>query len=147
VDQVARTEAGEDVADLVALMKAIPPDLVDSSACCLLNPVFASSPAVGGADADVVLGETLIDIKVTKTDRVSREWFDQVLSYYLLFRLGGLHDVTDQPSLTYLGLYFARHGRLVKWPITALGSAETLDAAAKQLRQYGLAAGGETDLR
>ena len=125
-----------DVADLVCLVQAIPPDLVNPEQFCLLNPVFEQGSLVGGADADVVLGDTLIEIKVTKNPTIERIWIDQLLGYFLLYRYGGFHGLAEQPRVTHVGIYFARHGTLLRWPIAGFGSDQVLDAAVVRLREH-----------
>ena len=46
---------------------------------CLLNPIFGASSLVGGADADMLLDQCLIDIKTTKSLKFSREYLDQLV--------------------------------------------------------------------
>ena len=58
-----------DIADLVALVNAVPWDEFDCAGRILLNPFFGNvSPGrIGGADADLLLGTCLIDIKVIQS--------------------------------------------------------------------------------
>lgn len=125
-----------DIADLIRLVRAIPPELANPQEFCLLNPVFNQGLIVGGADADVVLGDTLIEIKVTKNPKIERIWIDQLLGYYLLYRYGGFHGLTEQPEVTHIGIYFARHGTLLRWPVVSFGSEQVLDAAVVRLREH-----------
>ena len=48
---------------------------------CELNPVFKTSALVGGADADLIIDRTLIDIKTTKKPELQREHFNQLMGY------------------------------------------------------------------
>ncbi|MFC4951010.1 hypothetical protein [Pseudonocardia sp. GCM10023141] len=72
-------------------------------------------PAPGQPAADVVL----IDVKTITTasdpDRVGR-WLWRLLSYAWL-------DTTDQYRIRAAGLYLARHGALITWPICHLANA------------------------
>ena len=74
----------------------------------VLNPTFEGSEAVGGADADVIVDGTLIEIKTTSKSEIRREWLWQLLGYVLL-------DYTDAYGINGIGLYLARQGRLIKW--------------------------------
>jgi hypothetical protein len=57
----------EDVKDLLALLKAVPFDRLIDRKVMLLNPTFGeASLLVGGADADLIAGDMLIDFKTTK---------------------------------------------------------------------------------
>jgi hypothetical protein len=74
------------------------------------GPVFAGSPDVGGADADMIIGDLLLDVKASANATVKREDFYQVIGYVLL-------DYHDAYQIRRVGLYLARFGRLVTWPI------------------------------
>ncbi len=86
----------------------------------VLNPVFAQSRAVGGADADLISDGTLLEIKTTINPRIDGAWIRQLLGYLLL-------DTAGEFEVTSLGLYLARQGRLLVWPLPA-----ALDTVAGQ---------------
>jgi hypothetical protein len=79
----------------------------------VLNPKFAGSRDVGGADADLIVDGTLIDVKVTSSLRMDPAWVRQILGYALL-------DYDDEYRILAAGLYLARHFALVSWPIERL---------------------------
>ena len=81
-----------------------------ADATCVHNPAFAGSPLVGGADADLVLGGTLIEIKCTKHRRLSAHTLRQLAVYVAL-------DFSDAHAIRAVGVYLARYGTLMKWPI------------------------------
>jgi hypothetical protein len=108
----------EDVKDLRNLWNIIPMGLLSAEKVCLLNPVFGSSALVGGADVDIVLDDVLIDIKTTKFLKVSRDYINQLLGYYILHRIGGLVGAPHGHQINTIGIYFSRHGYLHTWPIT-----------------------------
>ncbi len=73
-----------------------------------LNPKFEGSSDVGGADADLIVNGTLIDIKTTKKREIKPEWVWQLLGYVLL-------DYTDSHQIGGISLYMARQGILFEW--------------------------------
>jgi hypothetical protein len=75
----------------------------------LVAPVFVEHWAEG----DLALGGTLLDCKVTKFADFKLDVFQQVLAYLLL-------DHGDWYRLDAAGIYFARQGRLVRWPLEQL---------------------------
>lgn len=84
----------------------------------LLNPTFRrASRLVGGADADLVLDDMLVDIKCTKHRVFSGEMFHQLLGYYILSRIGGIEGTPQKHRIRHLGVYFARHGELYRIPV------------------------------
>ena len=97
-----------DLAQLAALFVVVFADRLQEPA--VLNPVFAQSAAVGGADADIIVGGTLLEIKTTINPRIDAAWIRQLLGYLLL-------DTEGEFAVNSLGLYLARQGRLIAWPL------------------------------
>ena len=97
-----------------------------------LNPSFEGSVDVGGADGDIIVGRTLIDIKATKnpTDD-SKQNLYQLLGYVLL-------DYSDRFGLKKLGLYLARYGVSIGWTIEEfleqIGAPHSLEQHREELR-------------
>src|SRR5262249_34146370 len=89
------TEIGpSDVEDLVDLVGAVPWAAFASNGPVFLNPVFPEvSPRVGGADADLLVGDCLIDLKVVQS-WVSKQDLRQLVGYYLLARAQQAEDGT-----------------------------------------------------
>jgi hypothetical protein len=79
---------------------------------CALNPVFGeASYLVGGADADLIIDDTLIDIKTTKSGKINMSQFHQLIGYFILNQLGGVNG--KKIKINRLGIYFSRYGELV----------------------------------
>ncbi len=70
----------------------------------ILNPTFSGSQDVGGADADIIVGKTLIDFKCTANINASkiRDAALQLLGYVLL-DYGGKYDISE------IMVYLPRH--------------------------------------
>lgn len=103
----------KDVEDLRRLISLVNPELFRAERLCLLNPRFGrASELVGGADCDIVIDDTLIDIKTVKDFQVKREYFDQLIGYYVLFKIGGIEGLPKTNLINRLGIYFSRHGYL-----------------------------------
>jgi hypothetical protein len=66
------------------------------------------------ADGDVIVGSTLLDCKTVITvrnqDRIAR-WLYQLLGY------AWLDSPADRYGIRSVGLYLARHGVLLTWPL------------------------------
>ena len=84
----------------------------------ILNPTFDGSRDIGGADADVILDDYLIEIKTTVKQRVAVQWLYQLAGYVLL-------DYSDKYPLDGVGLYLSRQGLLFKWPLAEFLPAMT----------------------
>jgi hypothetical protein len=76
------------------------------------NPIFAGSIAIGGADADFVIGDTVFELKTTKSFKASaiRAALLQLLGYSLL-------DYDDRFAIRRVGVYFARQEWVAAWPL------------------------------
>jgi hypothetical protein len=71
-----------DILDLRNLINLVTPLTFRVEHHCLLNPTFgAASFLVGGADADLVIDNTIIDIKTTKEPRLQADHFYQIIGY------------------------------------------------------------------
>jgi hypothetical protein len=102
----------EDVEDLLGMLEIVPFDSLVHRKTMLLNPTFGeSSVLVGGADADLIAGDLLVDFKVTKQGEMQAGHLDQLLGYLLLARRHQRHDPSF-PEIRRVALYFGRHGLL-----------------------------------
>lgn len=108
-----------DVADLNRLISLVNPNSFKAKELCLLNPEFGeASELVGGADADLVMDDTLIDIKTTSRLEFKADHFNEIMGYYTLYKVGGIPDAPFEPKVENLGIYYSRYGELYTFPIT-----------------------------
>jgi len=78
----------EDVQDLKKMMSLIPHEKFQAKDVCILNPTFGiASKIVGGADADLIIDDTLIEIKTTINPKFERDFFNQLIGYLILKRI------------------------------------------------------------
>lgn len=86
---------------------------------CVLNPVFAGSAEIGGADADLIVDRCLLEIKAL-TDPIKsshrRQLIYQLLGYALL-------DYDNEFGIEEVGIYFARQGAMLRWDALRLMSS------------------------
>jgi len=112
-----------DILDLKKLISIVDPNLFKAKELCLLNPTFGeASNMVGGADADLVIDDMLIDIKTSKYSELSRQSFDQLIGYYCLYEIGSVKMVGRDPAklislpkrhrIRRLAIYYSRFGYL-----------------------------------
>jgi len=116
------------VQDLKKLISIVPIDDFKPNIGILLNPDFGvGSQIVGGSDADLIIDNMIIDIKVTKNLYLTPEMWYQIIGYYLLYCIDILEVMESKRSVLYpgfqndvtinqIGIYFARHGYL--WTIS-----------------------------
>ena len=101
-----------DIEDVVALLAAVPFERFDGlGGSVLLNPSLGH-PALGiEADADLVVGDCLIDLKVFKEPRIERKMVRQLFGYVMLARY--LREQGQAfPEIRSVGIYFARQAYL-----------------------------------
>lgn len=80
----------------------------------VLNPIFAGSGEIGGADADLIVDRCLIELKTTtKPDFERKGLLYQLLGYVL-------PDYEDEYGLEEVGVYLARRGLLIRWQLESL---------------------------
>jgi hypothetical protein len=78
------------------------------------NPTFALSAGLGGADADLIAGTTLLDLKSTAATRpLTRNDLWQLVGY-------ALADTADTFGLTDVGISALRWRTRVNWPLEDL---------------------------
>ncbi len=126
VVSLAPASALEDLMALANRLVATQGTLLVSSATP--NPSFAGSPFLGGADADLIAGGRLLDVKTTVSSTIERLELWQLLGYALC-------DFDDAFCIEEVGLYYSRHGVQVAWPVDELLSLMSGQATrASQVR-------------
>jgi hypothetical protein len=91
------------------------------------NPTFSGSWAVGGADADLIAGHRLVELKTTKNPlQMFAKTLRQLVGYTLL-------DTQDEYQLTEVAVFLPRQGTAITWPIAEL--LEQLAGAPLSLAQ------------
>ena len=109
VPALGQVESG-DIQDLCNLISLVNPEIFKAKETCFLNPTFGyGSQLVGGADADLIVDEVLIDVKTTKFLSFKQEQYNQLIGYYILSKLGKVNDSKHVP-ISKIGIYFSRHG-------------------------------------
>lgn len=127
----------EDIKDIKLLISLVDNKKFQPKDKCYLNPTFGrGSSLVGGADADLIIDNTLIDIKVTKNLRLDRKHIDQVLGYYLLSLIGGVNSNPNDRPIENIGIYFARHGELWTIPLVEFGDKQKFESFKEWLISY-----------
>jgi hypothetical protein len=108
---LARPDMVQDVSQLSYAFVSDAADLFKVDAA-ILNPRFKGSIGVGGADADIIVGKTIVDFKCTaRLDAMKlRHAALQLLGYVLL-------DYEDEYSLSDLAVYFPRQRLLWRMPL------------------------------
>jgi hypothetical protein len=94
----------DDTRDVVNLLAAVPFEALSHPKLMLLNPTFDMySSVVGGADADLICGDLLVDVKTTKNAQLKPEMIRQLLLYFMLARRARTEDA-NFPLVRTLGI-------------------------------------------
>ncbi|MCB9766363.1 MAG: hypothetical protein H6739_41695 [Alphaproteobacteria bacterium] len=106
---VTRAETRE----LAALYRLVPWSKLEPARIASLNPHFGEgSRLVGGAYADLIVDDALIDIKCTRTTSLRSGDLFQIIGYALLANRFGINGQEDAPRVGRVGIYFGRAGAL-----------------------------------
>lgn len=99
---------------------------------------FDGSSLVGGADADWLIGDTLIDCKVYGALTVSRlrDFLRQLLGYVML-------DLNDVLKIRHVGIWLPRQGRMQTWSLSYLLDGDPEKLLPKLRDGFIKATGGE----
>ena len=117
-----------DIEDIENQFHLIEEELFVAKETCLLNPTFGkASSLVGGADADFLIDDKLIDIKTTKKLELNLNDFCQIVGYLVLHRIGGI-DERKEIDISQLGIYYSRYGYLFLFNIHDLIDGDSLQA-------------------
>jgi hypothetical protein len=81
----------------------------------VLNPTFAGSADVGGADGDLIAGHSLIEFKASKTELITSRDIFQLLGYACL-------DYANAYGIQRFGIYLAWRATLCEWSASDLVS-------------------------
>lgn len=120
----------EDILDLKNLLSIVDDSLLKSKKFCTLNPIFGdASLLVGGADADMIIDDTLIDIKTIKDLKFQKDHYHQLIGYYILSKLGNVDGMSG--DIKKLGIYFSRYGILHTIPISQIEDNPQFDSFVK----------------
>lgn len=63
---------------------------------------------VGGADADLVIDDTIIDIKTTKNLTCLPRDFHQLIGYYVLHQIGSIGELEPKLRINKFAVYYSR---------------------------------------
>ncbi|MFL5352210.1 hypothetical protein [Archangium sp.] len=117
-----------DMNELRGLAEIIPDNVLNPRSSCILNPTFGqASIDIGGADADLILDGTLIEIKTSKSPIFSKAYTKQLIGYYILSTLGGIDQAPIGTTIERIGVYSSRYGKLLTIPLP-----EILPPASRQ---------------
>ena len=114
----------EQVAEVLRMFELITWDALDPAGRMLLNPTFGrGTKLVGGADADLVIDDLLIEIKTLKKSALHAGTIRQLVGYAVLANTYGVMGDTGTP-ITRLGVWYARSGELISWELDEVCDAE-----------------------
>jgi len=127
VDANIGNESQPDIQDLTQIVSLVRDEDFKAEHRCILNPDFGEgSQLVGGADADLIIDDTLIEIKTSKILDVEREFLNQLIGYYILSLIGGVNDDKNLKPIKNIAIYFARHAVLWKIPIAEMADEKAV---------------------
>jgi hypothetical protein len=126
-----------DIDDLKSLIERVDSRyLTSSTGVCVLNPMFGkAADLVGGADADIVVDHLLLDIKTTIEAGFSRKWFNQLIGYYLLYKISGIEGMPPDHEIRALGVYSARYNWFAVFRVEDMVTSSRVENLAKWFKR------------
>lgn len=149
VDELLDTLVDEAcVDDLLAVLagarQSLSP-LMSPAARVVVGPTFAGSVDVDGADGDLLINGTLLEVKTRLKYELQQRHLHQLVAYALL-------DYDDVYGIRELAMFSARHASLIRWPLDHIvellaGTAVDLAELRNDLRAHLRGAHGPTPRR
>ncbi len=138
-DDVEKEVDPLDIEDMKALYNLIPQEFKKPSDPMLLDPTFGeASMKVSGADVDLIMGDSMIDIKTTKEMKLDEYLWSQIVGYLVLAD-EALNNEGILPNIENLGLYFSRYGYLWKIKASYVRENRNYEEVKKKLLEKGQA--------
>lgn len=110
-----------DLLDMKNLISLVDPKLFTAKKRCVLNPTFGKgSVLVGGADADILMDDSIIDIKTVKDLKITRRFYNQIIGYFILLKIGKVKGLDSSKLITKIGFYFSRYAILYTIPSSTI---------------------------
>jgi hypothetical protein len=127
----------EDIKNLKTLFALINSQHFKARKICFLNPTFGKGSALTmGADADLIIDNTLIEIKTTKHLKLTRLHLNQLLGYYVLSLIGGICENPRLKTIENIAVYFSRYGVLWTIPLSEFGNRNKFHEFKKWFMKY-----------
>lgn len=125
----------DDIQDMQNLYDIINPALWRAKKRYLLNPTFGKgSYLVGGADADLIIDDTLIEIKTVQNFNSYKDHINQLVAYHLLNEFDNRECTEVQ--IKKIGIYFSRFSVFHEFEITDLISSDDQKHMLSWLKDY-----------
>jgi len=125
-----------EISDLRKLISIVEPNLFTAQKLCVTNPIFGSaSRIVGGADADLIIDDTIIDIKTTKELKLKGRDFHQIMGYYVLHQIGGVLGIKPKLKIKKVAIYFSRFAYMHVYEIKDIITPSTFPGFIKWFKK------------
>jgi hypothetical protein len=104
--------------DCLRLVHFIDPEMISAKKRAALNPSFGeASRLVGGADADLVIDDMLVEIKTSRYFQITPIMVYQLVGYRILLAAceSGGSTAEGMPLINHGAIYFSRYARLERF--------------------------------
>lgn len=125
-------------AELLALNAAFDPvRLFRPRKTVILNPVFIASHLTDGADGDIMVDRTIVDVKTTNDIGYSSAQLRQLAGYAVLHGMGGVdagNGTVYAEPVEEVAIYFSRYGLMARWRLDEIFPGDGFDKFAAVCR-------------
>ncbi|MBU1238073.1 hypothetical protein KJ865_00055, partial [Myxococcota bacterium] len=103
---------------------------------CILNPTWEICGTIAPpADADLVIDNTLYDLKLRRNRKIELHFFDQIIGYALLSSISKIKGVPEMFPITHIGFIYPRYDKVVRWPTNDIIAPEHWDDVVTWFRE------------
>jgi hypothetical protein len=116
--------------ELLSLSNSVDLSLFDNDGVFHMNPHYARYDLVGHADADIVCGNMLVELKSVSKIQSPTAILRNLLGHVALQRLGGLKMADDsifKEDFKTLAIFYCRFNVMAKWNVSDIISSENLE--------------------
>jgi len=128
----------EDTQDLLKMIEVLPQEIIPKKRIYLGSGLCCGGSAVRAADIDLLIDDTIIDVKTVSVIKDRKSYFRQVICYNIMIGNMGLGEWNKNKGkkieLSRVGIYYSRFGFFETYLLSDMvRSKESLDALKKIL--------------
>ncbi len=127
--KIIKPPTSDDLNELEQLISLVSEKTFLANNLCLWNPNFGeASRMVGGAETDLIMDDSIIQIEMSEGLNLPRDVFNNLIGSYCLYQIGGASRINKQHPIENLGIYFSRYAYLHVIPLKTVLNSKSFPA-------------------